>query len=168
MSRSHFTIEGSWQCFTIATLFNPSVGHDHLSHGGHVQHVLAVVLLGEIDVVEEEGEVFEHPLSKEQHFTKTFLVVLHLGQVHVDGGAHQEAHVEHRLSHLGTNSCWQRCPFQGKKYKNKNTEKIQNILLTAPRHSTSQQCCVYFSGHFSYVSSPTFGNNIFGFNIFLY
>ena len=119
MSRSHFTIEGSWRCFTIATLFNPVVGHDHLGHGGHVQHVLAVVLLGEIDVVEEEGEVFEHPLGKVEHFNKTFLVVLNLGQVHVDGGAHQEAHVEHRLSHLGTNSCWQRCPFQGKKYKKK-------------------------------------------------
>ena len=96
-----------------------------------MEHVLAVVLLGEVDVVEEEGEVFEHPLGKVQHFNTTFLIVLHLGKVHVDGGAHEEAHVEHRLSHLGTslNSCWQRCLFhisgqkiqkikiQGKKYK---------------------------------------------------
>ena len=49
-----------------------------------MKHILPIVLLGEIDVVEEEGEVLEHPL----------------GQVHVDGGAHQEAHVEHRLTHL--------------------------------------------------------------------
>ena len=48
----------------------------------HVQHVLAVVLLGQVDVVKEEGEVLEHPL----------------GQVHVDGGAHQEADVEDGLA----------------------------------------------------------------------
>ena len=48
-----------------------------------------VSLIREVDVVEEEGEVLEHPL----------------GEVHVDGGAHQEAHVEHRLTHLvSTNS----------------------------------------------------------------
>ena len=57
----------------------------HLCHGRHVENILPVVLLGEVDVVEEEGEVLEHPL----------------GKVHVDGGAHQEAHVEHRLAHLG-------------------------------------------------------------------
>ena len=56
----------------------------HLCHSSHVKHVLSVVLLGEIYVVEEEGEVLQHPL----------------GEVHVDGGAHQEAHVEHRLTHL--------------------------------------------------------------------
>ena len=79
----------------------------HLCHGRHVENILPIVLLGEVDVVEEEGEVFEHPLGKVQHFNNTILIVLHLGQVHVDGGAHEEAHVEHRLSHLGTslNSC---------------------------------------------------------------
>ena len=61
----------------------------YLCHSCHVEDVLPVVLLGEIDVVEEEGEVLEHPL----------------GEVHVDGGAHKEAHVEHRLTHLvSTNS----------------------------------------------------------------
>ena len=93
----------------------------HLCHGRHVENILPVVLLGEVDVVEEEGEVLEHPL----------------GEVHVDGGAHQEAHVEHRLAHLG----W-------KKEKLKIASKFCQ-LQTAPRHSTSQQCCVYFSGHFS-------------------
>ena len=28
------------------------------------------------------------------------------------------------------------------------------VSPTQPRHSTSQQCCVYFSGNFSLVSSP--------------
>ena len=59
----------------------------HLCHSGHVKDILPIVLLGEINVVEEEGEVLQHPL----------------GEVHVDGGAHQEAHVEHRLAHLGWN-----------------------------------------------------------------
>ena len=56
----------------------------HLCHSGHVKDILPVVLLGEIDVVEEEGEVLQHPL----------------GKVHVDGGAHQEAHMEDCLTHL--------------------------------------------------------------------
>ena len=56
----------------------------HLCHGRHVENILPIVLLGEVDVVEEEGEVLEHPL----------------GKVHVDRGAHQEAYMEHRLTHL--------------------------------------------------------------------
>ena len=175
MSRSHFTIEGSWPCFTIATLFNPVVAHDHLSHGGHVQHVLAVVLLGEIDVVEEEGEVFEHPLGRVQHFNKTFLVVLHLGQVHVDGGAHEEAHVEHRLSHLGSNSCWQRSPFQGKKYKisyspPRDTPPANSAVCTS--QGTSHMCplppltTIYLDSIFFYIKiyfplSDIFPSSIF-------
>ena len=43
-----------------------------------------VSLIREVDVIEEEGEVLEHPL----------------GKVHVDGGAHQETHVEDCLTHL--------------------------------------------------------------------
>ena len=53
-----------------------------LGHGGHVQHVLPVVLVGEEDIIEEEGEVHQEPL----------------GKVEVDGGALEEAHMEHRLS----------------------------------------------------------------------
>ena len=49
----------------------------------HVEDVLPVVLLGQVDVIEEEGEVFEEPL----------------GQVHVYRGPHEEAHVEDRLSY---------------------------------------------------------------------
>ena len=45
-------------------------------------HILSLVR--EVDVVEEEGEVLQHPL----------------GEVHVDGGAHQEAHMEDSLTHL--------------------------------------------------------------------
>ena len=42
-----------------------------------------VSLIREVDVVEKEREVLEHPL----------------GEVEVDGCALQEAHVEHRLPH---------------------------------------------------------------------
>ena len=48
-----------------------------------MQHVLAIVLVRQVDVVEEEGEVHEEPL----------------GEVEVDGGALEEAHVEHGLPH---------------------------------------------------------------------
>ena len=58
----------------------------HLCHSGHVKDILPVVLLGEIDVVEEEREVLEHPL----------------GEVEVDGRALQEAHVEDSLPDAST------------------------------------------------------------------
>ena len=55
----------------------------HLCHSGHVKDILPVVLLGEIDVVEEEGEVLEHPL----------------GEVEVDRRALEKANVENCLPH---------------------------------------------------------------------
>ena len=67
----------------------------HLCHSGHVKHILPIVLFGEIDVVEEEREVLQHPL----------------GKVHVDRGAHQEAYVEHRLTHLGPRNLKQSSNF---------------------------------------------------------
>ena len=51
-----------------------------------MEDILPVVFLGEVDVVQEEGEVFEEPL----------------GEVHVYRGPHQETHVEHGLSHTAT------------------------------------------------------------------
>ena len=47
-----------------------------------MQHVLPVVLVREVDIIEEEGEVHQEPL----------------GKVEVDGGALEEAHMEHRLA----------------------------------------------------------------------
>ena len=47
-----------------------------------MQHVLPVILVREVDVIEEEGEVHQEPL----------------GQVEVDGGALKEADMEHCLT----------------------------------------------------------------------
>ena len=51
-----------------------------------MEDILPVVFLGEVYIVQEEGEVFEEPL----------------GEVHVYRGPHQETHVEHGLSHTAT------------------------------------------------------------------
>ena len=122
MSRSHFTIEGSWPSFTIATLFNPVFAHDHLSHGGHVEHVLAVVLLGEVDVVEEEGEVFEHPLGKVKHFKKKLSLLCSTLARCIWMGVPMRKHTwntvsptwEHLSTLVGKDAC---SIFQGKKYR---------------------------------------------------
>ena len=48
----------------MATLFNPVAGHDHLGHGGHVQHVLPVVLLGQVYVIQEKRVELQQPLGQ--------------------------------------------------------------------------------------------------------
>ena len=58
----------------------------HLCHGRHVENILPVVLLGEVDVVEEEGEVLEHPL----------------GEVEMDCRTLEEANVENSLPHAAS------------------------------------------------------------------
>ena len=51
-----------------------------------MENILPVVFLGEVDIIEEEGEVFEESL----------------GEVHVYRGPHEETDVEHGLSHTAT------------------------------------------------------------------
>ena len=40
-----------------------------LRHAGHVEDIFAVVLVGEVDVVEEEGVELEHPLGQVQVYS---------------------------------------------------------------------------------------------------
>ena len=53
-----------------------------LGHAAHVQHILPVILVREVNVIEEEWKVHQKPL----------------GQVEVNSGALQEAHMEHCLT----------------------------------------------------------------------
>ena len=48
-----------------------------------MENILPIVFLRQVDIIQEEREVFQHPL----------------GQVHVYRGPHQEAHMEHSLPH---------------------------------------------------------------------
>ena len=67
---------------------NPSIEQvlDHgrvLVNGGHVKNILPIVLLADVDIIDQLGELGHHPL----------------GQLHVQGRGDEETHMQPSLSH---------------------------------------------------------------------